>query len=53
MDSNSQYVYALKIEERLEAFSNANITVSEDPILIDEKWLNVNSLISKELLKKN
>lgn len=50
--SHYQYVYALKIQERLEAFSNANMLVSEDPILVEEKWFNVKSLVGKGLLDK-
>ncbi len=52
MDKDYQYINALKIEERLEAFTAANLAVSDDPILIEEKWLNVNSLAGKDLFDK-
>ncbi|WP_050814150.1 hypothetical protein [Clostridium sp. BNL1100] len=47
-----QYIYALTTKERVEAFLNANMDVSEDPIIIEEKWFNVKSLVGKDSLDK-
>lgn len=52
MEFEKNYVYSLKIDERLEAFDNVGLLVLDDPTLIDERWLNVKTLINKELFDK-
>jgi type 2 lantibiotic biosynthesis protein LanM len=52
MKISKQYIYALQVNERIEAFNKLNILVSEDPLIIDEKWFNINSLIGKSLFDK-
>lgn len=47
-----RYIYALKSKERVEAFTKAEMEVFEDPIIIEEKWFNVKSLVGKDSLDK-
>lgn len=52
MEFKNQYIYSLKVNERLEAFDNVGLQAFDDPTLIDERWLNVKNLLNKDLFDK-
>lgn len=47
-----KFVYALTVRERINAFKEQNKIIGEDPTILEEKWFNVNSLVTRELFNK-
>ncbi|ADL50645.1 type 2 lanthipeptide synthetase LanM family protein [Clostridium cellulovorans] len=43
------FTQTLTIEERLNAFKENQLTTIEDTIILDEKWLNIRSLVSPQV----
>ena len=47
-----EFIYALTIKERIEAFKNRNIDIYDSPEILEDKWFNVNSLLTRELFNE-
>lgn len=49
---NEEFIYALTIKERIQAFEDKGMTCSEDLNIIEEEWFSVNHLGDRELFLK-
>lgn len=47
-----KFIYALTIKERIVAFKEQNKIIGEDPTVLEEKWFNINSLVTRGLFNE-